>query len=514
MKNKQYKSKFKFKKLNEAVASKDVDKAMELMISVLSKRLGAKFNIGQTAEFSGSGGDFKGARATFSNGYSLRFNWQGGSGSNSVKSLSFWFSPKVQPDIQMEVPPGASLVKLVDIVYDIFDTKGKNKSYVLEERVLKERGVRLEFEPSTGGKQSQEIAESLNAWKNKMFKNDKEFQKALETQKTNQLYKGNYQFWFSEYTDGNEYRFLSLQTFQNLIKKFREQNNIENIHAYTVKTSKAQSEVRKINKSDEKQFKDELYQLTLDEKFMMLRMKIKRLAQNKIKGLAVTGSAGIGKTSTFMDAMDQENLSYYKVPGTVKNAEAFYELLYTLGGAKKYKDKDGEVKLDNNTKADVILFDDNDRIIKDEGMIQLLMAATSTDGIRQVSFIDPKKLQKTDRLKQVPAQFRMISKLALVTNMPMSKLKKINGGALASRMTPVDFTVTKQEMAMYIKSNIENVKADMYSMKTKNVVFDWIYSEINNIQELDFRFFITCCGIYDDWGASPLWKKEAYDLLQ
>ena len=508
---KKYNRRFKGIDFHEAVASKDVDKATLTFTSVLSKRLGVSFNIGNTREYSSNKGDFKGVRATFSDGRSIRFNWKG-SNSSVIDSISVWNKPKLQPDFEMEMPQGVSLVKLIDVVQEIIETKGRSKEYAFfEEKVIRERSTvsNYTFKPISSRGSAKDDADSMNAWRQKMFPDDRDFKKAIENQKIAVLYKSSYNFWYSEYADPNEHRYVKLSAFRKMIEDLSEESGIENINKYSVKVSKSQAEIRKVDKSTEKQFKDDLYSLTIEEKFMLLRKKIKRLAQGKINGLAVTGSSGIGKTVTVMDALESEGLSYYKFPGAIKNAESFYETLYKLGGEKKKKVK-GKIIKDDSIEADVLLFDDMDSIFKEPSSMQILMGATATDGIRQVSFLDTKKLKSTS----LPSQFRMIAKLMVVTNIPMDKLRKMNAGAIASRLTPVDFSVTKQEMIMYIKSQIKDIKPDVYDMNTKNVVWEWVYSELNNITSIDFRFFISVCDIYEDWGGNPFWKKEAYDLLK
>lgn len=489
-----YKSFNSLRHYKEAIGKESINKAIVNVCSLVSKRIQKPISVSNYSfDYTNASGDFTGVLCPVGKDQAIRFNWKLNGNSANVESISFWLSlKKINPTHELNTEK-IPLVKLIDIISEIFLT-GKSGTYsILSETLKMKEDVNILSQ--TKGQVSVDISKTLSAWATDVFNSSNNFTKALEEYRMKDLFT-NYMNWYNELPekDLDRYKFVNQSTFLNYLGKYMNQNGIENKFSRKVQVSRASAEMMKVEKSKEKDFKDMLYSLTAEDKFTMLEAMVRSVAKGIRPGFMVIGREGTTKTTHVVEALEKENVSYVPVSGGgAKNARALFEIL-----AK------------HNKKGRIILFDDADTILSDKSCINMLKTATDTTqaygGKRIISYVDNKHTVNATKNK---AQIVFESGIIIISNLPKQKIDK----ALQSRLTPLEISFSKEEMLDLLKNKLESIYPDI-PINYKLDVWNFINEELYNISDLDFRRFMSAVAWRVSYGNDPSWKRIVYNQLR
>lgn len=470
---KRYKSIF-----NEAFRSKDTQKALQLTANVISRRLGKPIQIGElTYSFSNSDGDYSAVVGIVGSKEAIRFNWLANGSSSTIESISYWYSPKETPDITIDTN-GMNIIKIIDTIVEAIQTGNIQDYQVFTEKVS----------AASGGKVSQAIADSINQWREDTDLGEYD----LENRRMSELYQ-QYTFWYNNLSDDivDSVRFVPKPTFLKYMQDALNRLGITNKFARKVKVRKASKEIQKVNKVDEKQFKTAILEMSLEDKMDMIAMATDAVIKGYKTSLLVTGTAGIGKTKTVKEQLQDKGQAYKYFSGGIKNARALYQVLY-----------------DNNDKNLVLVFDDVNNILRNKEAIELLRVATTNDKKREITYTD--NVIKAGNRKYKP-QMIFESRIIIITNIPKKKLDK----AIVSRTAALEIIVNPQEIADNIRINLEGAPPPNMPIEWKMEVWEFLSDEIgfSNMKQLDYRIFEMACIWRASSEGSPAWKKFVYAQL-
>jgi hypothetical protein len=462
-------NRYKFILLKEDFLKADIEKAIVLTCKILTKRLGKKVTPVFIKDFVvQSGKNLFGIIASVGNSQQIRFNFLIGS-SASIISIDVWNSIKFQPDLNI-VTSDISIVKIIDIIENALQ-QGQAKNFILAE----------DLSPKTQGKVSKDISDSINAWAKTMGIDDDKLAKTRMTD----LYK-DYSYWYQEVSD-KTLKFVPVASFRNYLLAYFEKYNIKNIFTRTVSITTASKEKLAVSKSEKEEFDSSLYDLSLSDKFDFLRSSIVAVTRKYENALIISGMAGIGKSSTVKEILEEENVSYKESPSFIKNYTALYTFFY-----------------DNRDR--VLVFDDVDDIFNKK-YIGITNIALSGDKKRIIQF--PSEFGK-DLPKKYKKEFEFTGSIIIITNLKKNKIP----ASLASRGSVIEINVSIENKLDYIRQNIDKIMTE-YPEATREVkleVLDFIEKALKNIGQLDFRVFKR--SVIFKLSGTPNWKKWVFTVLR
>jgi hypothetical protein len=253
---------------------------------------------------------------------------------------------------------------------------------------------------------------------------------------------------------------------------------------------------------------DEIAQ-DLKETFEILAEMTAAAAQGVIKGLVVSGPAGVGKSHTVISTLEEELGVSARLQGVEPKFEVIsghispimlYTTLYRLSDANS-----------------VLVLDDCD-VLEDLEAVNILKAALDTKKIRRIHWGTASHVLEKE---QVPTSFEFQGSVIFLTN---AKLNNIKTGKLAphceaivSRVHYLDLQITTmRERMIHIRNIVLN--SDMlddygFTAATKKRLLDWLLDNVNNIAQVDLRTVIKasdlCKAMPHNWqsrAAKTLFK--------
>jgi len=466
----QYESLFR-----EGISKVNIDRAIVNITNIVSRRIGKSITISEyTFDFENSDGAFTGVLCKVGKRQAIRFNWQISGSSADIYSVSFWSTTQSQPNLEL-VLSGESLVKVVDVVAETLQD-GKAKIHYVE-------GIKKATASSVN-------YDNVIAFGKSAFETEAAFTDALQNIRGQDLY-SKYMFWYNnlEDEDSINLKFLSASLFYNAVVKIREDRGVIYKFAKKIIVKKASKEIMKVNKSSASNFKKQMYKLSLQDKFSMIRMATKSVIQGYSNARIICGKSGVGKTKSVIEELEKSGAEYVIPSGEIKNARARYEVLYK-----------------HNVQDRIIVFDDVSSLLKNKPMISILKAAMDV-GKRTVSFLDNKITTSSQKIKP---QMNFVARIIIIDNISKKKIDK----ALISRGNPVEIQVSKSEMLDYIKQNLAEAPPTALPIDMKLEVWDFLKSEVGEdlIFQIDFRMFLECCRwrALDEDGS---WKMFVFDVI-
>jgi Cdc6-like AAA superfamily ATPase len=241
------------------------------------------------------------------------------------------------------------------------------------------------------------------------------------------------------------------------------------------------------------------YALSFEEKMDFIRMKTQAVLQNYTRSILILGSAGIGKSMSVMDEIAstikedpaQNKLSFESFTGTIKNAKAFYKILY-----------------DHNHKDLILIFDDvNELLKKSSQSVDLMRGALGEDKIRKITFTDS-TINEGSKYKST---LNLSSRIIVISNMPKSRIEP----AIVSRTNPLEIIITPTEIFEYIKNHLPQCKPRGMPVPMKKEIITFIEKEklIGHVKHFDFRVFKDLCLFRMASKVPDDWKKFVYNLM-
>ena len=229
----------------------------------------------------------------------------------------------------------------------------------------------------------------------------------------------------------------------------------------------------------------------LKETFEILAEMTAAVATSVVKGLVISGPAGIGKSHTVSTTLEAE----LGVPARLAGVEPRYEMisghispimLYTT--LYKYADENC-----------VLVLDDCD-VLEDLEAVNILKAALDTKRVRRIHWGTASHVLEKEG---VPTSFEFRGGVIFLTN---AKLQNIKTGKLAphceaivSRVHYLDLQInTMRERMIHIRNTVLN--SDMldhyeFSKSAKKTLMDWLVSNVDKIAQVDLRTVIKCADL-------------------
>ena len=263
---------------------------------------------------------------------------------------------------------------------------------------------------------------------------------------------------------------------------------MEGIHCYqpTTKHAGPQMVLPAAAKTDEEIAHDQR------ETFEILGEMTKAVASNTVKGLVVSGPAGIGKShtveTTLHDTLDMlgkltgQGQMYEVISGGI-SAPVLYEKLW------EYRDE-----------SQVLVFDDCDGVLYDEDSLNVLKAALDSKKTRRISW-NTRSLHL--ERKDIPNSFEYKGGVIFITNVKFDQIKSARIGnhleAIVSRCHYMDIGIdTAREKLLHIRNVVE--RSNMlgsygFDENTKAEVMDYINAHSKQLRELSLRMVLKIADL-------------------
>lgn len=245
----------------------------------------------------------------------------------------------------------------------------------------------------------------------------------------------------------------------------------------------------------------------LKETFEILAEMTDAVGNGIVKGLVVSGPAGVGKSHTVIKTLD-ENLG---VPARLMSIEPSYEVISGhISPIMLY------TKLYQLSAANCVLVLDDCDVLEDIEALNILKAALDTKKTRRIHWGSAGHVLEKER---VPTSFEFRGGVIFLTN---TKLSSIKSGKLAphceaivSRVHCLDLQInTMRERMIHIRNIV--ITSDMldeyeFSSETKHTLLAWLMDNVNNIAQVDLR---TVTKAADLCKAMPHnWQSRAAKTL-
>jgi len=413
-----------YSQMNEAKFSNgNMQKVSDLLASIASKKLGAKFVYAWTDNFKKSSGPKgTGIRYVSNEGLQIRFNHTNRGSSFAVDSVDFWNhkAGMTEPSLSLYFAEDINIVKLKEQLFDVIIKKKpvavKLNQFISEGLVEAARDDRMDF------LLSRDLPKS-SAYHAKKFK-ELLAQRGLEAE-------------WSEWVQ---------------VKK----------------GDSEKSEFDDAIRSDEAKLvsSDKNFYANPKTIFQDLEEAAKVIASGLWRSLVVCGQAGVGKTYGIKQVLqktfgpESEGLSGKWVFKVGEKASVF-----------------GVFKTLLLNKHKIVVYDDSDSIWRDKDIINLLKAATADEGDRYLSWgsgatANVSLMSKEDRLNyeaeyissviedpntkmKPPSRFLFEGSFINISNMPSAAFAKGDLAAISSRSIFIDLYLAERDMLRRIATIME-----------------------------------------------------------
>jgi hypothetical protein len=266
-----------------------------------------------------------------------------------------------------------------------------------------------------------------------------------------------------------------------------------------------QSQMGKVSKNEEIQGKsDDEIREEIEETFEILAEMTKAAAAGVVKGLVVSGPAGVGKSHTVEQTLHEE----LGVLAAMRGQKSMYEVIHGAMSASVLYEKLWLFK-DN---CNVLVFDDCDGVLYDEDALNVLKAALDSKPVRKIHWNTNSYV--LDR-KDIPNSFEYRGSIIFITNIDFTQVRspRISNHleAIVSRCHYMSLGInTLREKMIHICNVVE--KNDMLSMHgfdqtQTDEVMDYVTTNSNRLREVSLRSVIKTADLRK---AMPdRWKKFA-----
>jgi hypothetical protein len=248
------------------------------------------------------------------------------------------------------------------------------------------------------------------------------------------------------------------------------------------RTSTPESEVR----SDEEIAKD------IQETFSILAEMTKAVATNVVKGLVVSGPAGVGKSHTVETTLVQ-NLSMLQL---LREGQPQYEMISGGMTAAVLYEKLWNFK----EEGQVLVFDDCDGILYSEDSLNVLKAALDSKKTRRISWNSRSHhLQSND----IPNSFEYKGGIIFITNIDFKNFKspRISNHleAILSRCHYIDIGIkTIREKIIHLKNVVCNdiiLKDYQFDLESKEELVKYIELNSDKLREVSLRTVLKIASL-------------------
>ena len=249
---------------------------------------------------------------------------------------------------------------------------------------------------------------------------------------------------------------------------------------------------------------DDEIKLDLDETFDILEEMTRSVASSIIKGLVVSGPAGIGKSHTVETTLHNE----LNVLAIMSGSKSMYECIHGNTSASMLYEKLWNYKEPNN----VLVFDDCDGILYDEDALNILKAALDSKHSRKIYWnTNSYVLDKKD----IPNSFEYKGGIIFITNVDFTQVRspRISNHleAIISRCHYMDLGINSlREKMIHIKNVVEkNELLRHYNFNNNETeeVMKYIIDNSTKLREVSLRSVLKTADLRK--AVPERWKKFA-----
>lgn len=236
----------------------------------------------------------------------------------------------------------------------------------------------------------------------------------------------------------------------------------------------------------------------LGDRFEAMHTMALATFQGYNKTLIISGPAGVGKSHTvtqIMEQMEDEKLCTF-VKGYVRPT-GLYKMLY-----------------ENRHKDCVVVFDDADSVFLDDVCLNLLKAACDMTRVRRLSWLTETKMEDEDG-ERLPRNFEFEGSIIFITNYDFDLLIEKGNKlaphfqALISRSHYLDVGIkTKRDYIVRLKQVVAGGVLDnqMLDDAEKTEIMDFVIENQDRLRELSIRMLLKLMALMQMGGD---WKKMA-----
>lgn len=242
----------------------------------------------------------------------------------------------------------------------------------------------------------------------------------------------------------------------------------------------------------------------ISETFDILKDMTAAIASGIVKGLVVSGPAGIGKSHTVEETLKTELDMLAKLRGV----NSMYECFHGAMSASVLYEKLWNFKDPNQ----VIVFDDCDGVLYDEDALNILKAALDSKPIRQIHWnTNSYVLDKKD----IPNSFEYQGSIVFITNIDFTQVRSPRIAnhleAIVSRCHYMSLGIkTIREKMIHIHNVVEKtnmLKSHGFNKAETDEVMNYVTINADKLREVSLR---SCIKVADLRKAMPdRWKKFA-----
>ena len=269
-----------------------------------------------------------------------------------------------------------------------------------------------------------------------------------------------------------------------------------------VKMKKLQDQV--LNPDPKKEMKDP------DTLFGIMSDLVRLICRGSRNSLIILGSGGVGKTYVAQQVLKEEGLKEGKNLVTIKgriSTAALYQMFFM-----HRKDK-------------VILLDDADGFLTDQDSANLIKAATdsydkrtvswATKATQNVSFMDPDERERyneeiddilmnsPEQRVKLPSEFIFDSRVIFISNLPLAKFPQ----PILSRSSKIDMTLTDEQLKKRMKSILPKMGNKSVPIDKKEEILEliWEQNAAGILNEITMRTYVAAESTY--LSGLPNWQE-------
>jgi hypothetical protein len=263
---------------------------------------------------------------------------------------------------------------------------------------------------------------------------------------------------------------------------------MEGIHCFapTIKDASAPNTIPVQSKTDDEIAHDQR------ETFEILSEMTRAVASNTVKGLVVSGPAGIGKSHTVETTLHDT----LEMLGKLTGQGQMYEVISGGISAAVLYEKLWEYRDDSQ----VLVFDDCDGVLYDEDSLNVLKAALDSKKTRRISW-NTRSLHL--ERKDIPNSFEYKGGVIFITNIKFDQVKSARISnhleAIVSRCHYMDIGIdTAREKLLHIRNVVE--RSNMlgsygFDDNIKAEVMDYINDHSKQLRELSLRMVLKIADL-------------------
>lgn len=195
--------------------------------------------------------------------------------------------------------------------------------------------------------------------------------------------------------------------------------------------------------------------IDINERFEAFELFTHAVIKGRMKSMIAYGTGGVGKTYTVMQQLKKagkieynedkmspgsEDYDYVKVTGK-STPTAVWKELYQHNGK-------------------IIMFDDNDAVLKNPDAVNFFKGALDTSGDNTISYGTTKKLVDDDG-NELPKRFKFTGRCIFVSNLPPNEIPQ----PLKSRGFSVDLSMNKDQTMTRLRSIAKNKEGKLSNLK-------------------------------------------------